>query len=264
MVTEQKLEFLGFRYFKSSSAHTARTIMLDEIRTLLFSRPPSATLEDYQEDVEIFNILHKPTENSRMYTFKPLTTLYGLTPDIFIFRVFRDLWEISEDAQPLLALQLATARDPYLYLSEKHINQMHLGHELVKSELEELIENHFPNKFSRSSIESLVRNLSSSWTQAGYLDNQGKKFRIKPKASYVNLAYALFLGYCHGLTGQRMFDSVWCRMLSQDKEHLFDLAHRASLRGLISFKQVSDIIEVTFPNLEFPDSELFELEEDSK
>lgn len=48
------------------------------------------------------------------------------------------------------------------------------------------------------------------------------------------------------------FRQFWCKMLSQDKEHLFELAHRASLRGLINFKQVSEVIEVTFPNIELP------------
>jgi hypothetical protein len=247
------LKEVGFRYTLSSGAHTARTIMLEELSTLLFARPSEAAHEDYRQDVEEFNLLHKPTESSRKYTFKPLTTLYGLSPQLTLFKVFLDFWEFDESSQPMLALQLSVARDPYLYLTAKKIITMELGSMFVKSEFEELIAAEYIDKFSHTSLASLVRNISSSWKQAGYLEGTTKKYRKQPKASYVNLAYALFLAHCHGLSGQRMFDSFWCQMLSQDKEHLFELAHRASLRGLINFKQVSEVIEVTFPNIELPE-----------
>ena len=110
-----------------------------------------------------------------------------------------------------------------------------------------------PERFSATSLRSISQNLNGTWTQAGFLSGRAKKYRENPNVSYVNVAYALFLGYCHGLSGQRLFDSLWCRMLSQDKERLFELAHSASLRGLINFKQASEILEVTFPNIALPE-----------
>jgi hypothetical protein len=252
MINATDIEKMGFRINKKSGAHTARTMMLEELKVLMLSRPESASLEDYRVDVEEFNILHKPTENSRRYTFKPLTTLYGLSMGIPIFNVFRIFWDLDESSQSILALQLAVARDPYLYLSASKMMNMQYGELFIKSEMEEVIAAHYIDKFSPSTLASLVRNISSTWTQAGYLEGKAKKYRAQPKATYVNLAYALFLAHCHGLSGQRMFDSFWCQMLSQDKEHLFELAHRASLRGLINFKQISEVIEVTFPNIELP------------
>ncbi len=251
MIDEQQLIKLGFR-LGNSGAHSSRSMMIAELKTLLLGRPENATLDDYKMDVEVFNVLHKPTENARKYTFQPITTLYGLSPDIPLFKIFRQWWELSNESQPVLALQLAIARDPILRSSAKIILPLQLGERLYRQQVEDFLKQQMPDKYSAASLKSIAQNLNGTWTQSGYLEGRNKKYRIQPKPTYVNLAYALFLAHCHGLSGQRLFDSFWCQMLSQDKEHLFELAHRASLRGLINFKQISEVIEVTFPNIELP------------
>ncbi|WP_150138108.1 DUF1819 family protein [Candidatus Enterovibrio escicola] len=263
MVEENTLSQIGFKFGKNG-AHSARSMMIEELKELLFARDESATKKDYEDDIINFNILHKPTEKSRSLTFRHLVDLYGMSMDVPLFNVFRKWWELSEDAQPMLALQLAIARDPILRNSASVILPLQLGEHLPRETVEQHLAKDDPNRFSAASLKSFAQNINGTWTQAGYLEGKAKKYRIQPKASYVNLAYALFLAYCHGLTGQRMFDSFWCQMLSQDKEHLYDLAHRASLRGLINFKQVSDIIEVTFPNIELPDLTQPKPEEDKE
>lgn len=254
MRSEEYLQNLGFRAgIKCSGAHTARTMMIEELTILLFGRPELAKYEDYQEDVEVYNILQKPTENSRKYTFKPLTSLYGLSMDIPLFKTFREYWDRNEKAQPILALQLAVARDPYLKLSAEEILRLEPGQLFAKDEMEQWIETHYPEKFSKTSLASLVRNISSTWSQAGYLTGKGKKHREIPQITYVNVAYALFLGHCQGFSGQRLFDSFWCKMLAQNKERLYELAYIASIRGLINFKQASEVVEVTFPSINLPE-----------
>jgi hypothetical protein len=251
MINEQQLTEFGFR-FGTAGPHSARSMMIEELKTLLLGRPENASLDDYRQDIEVYNVLHKPTENARKYTFQPIATLYGLSPDIALFKILREWWELSSESQPMLALQLAVARDPILRSSAKIILPLQLGERLIREEVEDFLKQEMPDKYSAASLKSIAQNINGTWTQSGYLEGRNKKHRIQPKATYVNLAYALFLAHCHGLSGQRMFDSFWCQMLSQDKEHLFELAHRASLRGLINFKQVSEVIEVTFPNIELP------------
>lgn len=251
MSDEQQLIKLGFR-MGNSGAHSSRSMMIEELKTLLLGRPESATVDDYKMDVEEFNVLHKPTENARKYTFQPIVSLYGLSPNIYIFNIFRHWWELAEEAQPMLALQLALARDPILRPSAKAIMAMQVGERLYREDVEQYLEEKSPGRYSPASLKSIAQNINGTWTQAGYLEGKAKKYRIQPKATYVNIAYALVLAHCHGLSGQRMFDSFWCQMLSQDKEHLYELAHRASLRGLINFKQISEVIEVTFPNIDLP------------
>ncbi|MFT5758583.1 MAG: hypothetical protein ACI9LM_003329 [Alteromonadaceae bacterium] len=251
MITEQQLTELGFKFGKNG-AHSARSMMIEELKELLFSRPETATKQDYEGDIVNFNLLHKPTEKSRKLTYRHLLDLYGMSMDIPLFTVFRQWWELSEESQPMLALQLAVARDPILRNSAQVILSLQIGEHLSRDTVEQHLAHDDPDRFSPASLKSFAQNINGTWTQSGYLEGKAKKYRAQPKATYVNIAYALFLAYCHGLSGQRMFDSFWCQMLSQDKEHLYELAHRASLRGLINFKQVSEVIEVTFPNLDLP------------
>ena len=251
MFNEQQLTKLGFKFGKSG-AHSARSMMIKELKQLLFSREEYAKKSDYEGDIVNFNILHKPTEKSRQLTFRHLVDLYGLSTEIPLFRILRQWWELSEESQPILALQLAVARDPILRASASVILPLQVGEHLSRVEVEEHLASDDPDRFSPASLKSFAQNLNCTWTQSGYLEGKAKKYRIQPKATYVNLAFALFQAYCHGLSGQRMFDSFWCRLLSQDKEHLFELAHRATLRGLINFKQISEVIEVTFPNIDLP------------
>ena len=249
MINEQLLAEYGFK-FGRNGAHSARSMMIEELKELLFARDETATKQQYEDDIINFNLLHKPTEKSRTLTFRHLVDLYGMSTDIPLFKIFRHWWELSEDAQPILALQLAIARDPILRGSAKVILPLQLGEHVPREIVEQHLAHDDLERFSPASLRSFAQNINGTWTQAGYLEGKAKKFRAQPKATYVNIAYALFLAHCHGLSGQRMFDSFWCKILSQDKEHLFELAHRASLRGLINFKQISEVIEVTFPNID--------------
>lgn len=58
MNNEAQLKALGFK-FGNSGAHTSRSMMIEELKILLFGRPENATLEDYREDIEVFNVLQK-------------------------------------------------------------------------------------------------------------------------------------------------------------------------------------------------------------
>ena len=252
MFTQEQLTKLGFKFGKNG-AHSARSMMIEELKHLLFSRNKSAQLKDYEDDVINFNLLHKPTEKSRRLTFRHLNDLYGLDPAIPLFKVFRDWWELHEDSQEILALQLSIARDPLLRASAEIIIKLEPGEHLARETMEEFLAKDDPERFSAASLKSFSQNINGTWTQAGFLSGKAKKYREIPKCSYVNVAYALFLAHCHGLSGMRLFDSFWCRTLAQDKETLFDLAHRASMRGLINFKQASEVVEVTFPHIELPE-----------
>lgn len=256
-MTQERLIQIGFKFGKNG-AHSARSMMIEELTHLLFSRDETATKADYEDDIINFNILHKPTEKSRKLTYRHLVDLYALDKEILLFAVLRNWWELHEKTQPILALQLAVARDPLLRASAAVILPLEPGEHLARETVEAFLAKDDPERFSAASLKSFAQNINGTWTQAGYLSGKAKKFRETPEVSYVNVAYALFLGHCHGLSGQRLFDSFWCQMLAQDKERLYDLAHRASMRGLISFKQASEVVEVTFPGLVLPEINISE------
>lgn len=251
MNTEQQLTSLGFKFGKNG-AHSARSMMIEELSLLLFSCPENATREDYEKDIVEFNILHKPTEKSRKLTYRHLVDLYGISLDIPLFNILRKWWELSDDSRAILALQLAVARDPILRGSAELILNLEPGEHISRETVEAHLAKDDPERFSPASLKSFAQNINGTWTQAGYLNGKAKKYRAMPKVTYIHVAYALLLAHCHGLSGQRMFDSFWCKLLSQDKARLYELAHSASLRGLINFKQASEVVEVTFPNIEIP------------
>ncbi|WP_019531410.1 hypothetical protein [Dasania marina] len=257
-VTKQSvLEVFGFK-FGRSGAHSARSMMIAELTTLMAAHPEGATAERFKEDVLTFNLLHKPTSNSRRLTYRHLVDLYGLTDDVCLFRVFRKLWLQAPSAQPVLALQLALCRDPLLRASMPKLMALEPGESITRQDMEALLEQHNPGGYSAASLKSFAQNINGSWTQAGFLLGRARKTRSQAPVHAVNVAFALFIASLQGLQGQRGFNSEWCQLLSRDTDQLYQLAHVASLHGYLRFKQSSEVVEVTFPGwLNDNEKELF-------
>ncbi|WP_414455999.1 hypothetical protein [Enterobacter quasiroggenkampii] len=244
---EQLVQY-GFKFGKNGP-HAARCMMIEELKILLQARPENTLQEEYRVSIVDDNILHKPSSSARKLTYRHMVGLYGMSPHIPLFKFFRQLWELSEEAQPLLALQLAIARDPLLRESVGVITALKLGQILPRSVMEEHLAKDDPDRFSQASIQSFARNISGTWTQSGYLSGKVKKQRTDPKVTYVNVVFALLLGHFQGLSGKRLFDSFWMKLLPVDETTLYELAYRATLRGLINFKQASEVVEVSFAPL---------------
>lgn len=255
MISEQLQAKFGFKYGRNG-AHASRTMMLSEITELFSHRPVNATAFDYQQDIEQYNILNKPTLKARQLTWRHLVDLYGMSTDITLFRVFRLLWQADENARAVLACQMGLARDPLLRLSKEKILQLQLGQQLTREEMEAVFADRFPERFSAATLKSVAQNVNGTWTNAGYLTGRTKKFRSEPEIRAVNVVFALLMGYIQGATGNRLFTSEWMQMLECRTERLLDLARMASHSGLITFKHSSEVIEIGFPDLLTRDEEL--------
>ena len=240
------LEKYGFKFGKNG-AHSARSMMLVELRTLFSSTNPDTTKEQYQTDIVDHNLLDKPTTKSRTLTFRHLIDLYGLSNEVPLFRVFRKLWDTEESAQPVLALQMALVRDPLLRLAIKLMEDTKLGDTIVRLDVETLLKEKDPERFSPASLKSFAQNINGSWTQAGFLKGKNKKIRSEPIVTPVNVSFALFLGYLEGATGERLLQSKWCQLLGLNKHQLVETAIAASHRGIIDFKQSGGVTDVRFP-----------------
>lgn len=236
----------GFK-FGRNGAHSARTMMLAEIVELFRGRDADSSAAQYQEDIERFNVLHKPTEKARKLTWRHLVDLYGMDKAIPLFRVFRRMWESDESARALLACQMALARDPLLRLSREKILSLALGQLLPREEMEKALDEQCPDRYSEAMLKSLAQNVNGTWTHAGYLEGRSKKRRSEPEIRPANVAFALLLGYLQGATGNRLFNTEWTRMLGCRLERLLELARQASHSGLLTFKHSSEVMEVTFP-----------------
>lgn len=244
----------GFR-FGRSGAHASRTLMLAELEALLHAAPESAAKNDFARQVVDANLLGKRTVKSRKLTVRHLTGLYGLDDRLCLFRVFRRLWLQDAHARPVLALTLALARDPLLRMSCPLVLSKQPDEPLDRWEVENVLNQAEPGRFSAASLKSFAQNINSSWTQAGFLRGRARKVRASPAVTPTNLAFALFLGYLEGLRAQRLFTGDRVRLISNLQDDLIVLAQSASRRGLLVFLNTGGVMEVRFPGYLTPEEE---------
>ena len=106
------LETFGFK-FSSGGAHISRTMMLAELELVLVNVPIGSGAEDYRDAILQRNVLTKNTDSTRKESLRRLRELYALDETKPIFGLLRKLHAIDAASLPLLALQVAWARDPF-------------------------------------------------------------------------------------------------------------------------------------------------------
>lgn len=237
---------IGYRAGERGT-HTSRTIMLDEITQLLGEVPGTATPTEYANAVIEGNCLSKRTNANRAISLQHLKELYALDADVLLFRVFRDTWANHAPSRPLLALLLALARDPLLRTTATAIMPLAAGDELVRQPVRDEVAKSVGGRLNESTLDKVVRNALSSWTQSGHLRGWSRKIRQRVSATPAATAFALLVAYGAGRRGQRLFHSPWAAVLDTDPTHLLDLALDAKRLGLLELKQSGSMIEVSFP-----------------
>ncbi|AKG53296.1 hypothetical protein DGWBC_0618 [Dehalogenimonas sp. WBC-2] len=239
---------LGFSSAKIGG-HSARSMMLLEMDTLVHALPPTITKNDFTKAIIEENLLNKPTLSSRKKSFRHLMDLYGLDPSKAMFRVFWDFAHADIDSLPQLCLVCAYARDPQLRQSFELIRTLRLGEVLVRADMEQHLENGFPARFSCATKASMARNVDTSWTFGGHLEGRVKKTRRLPQPRPISAAYAMFVGYLTGLRGERLLDSLYAALVASNRAQLQAALSLASAKELISIKQAAGIVEFDFSNL---------------
>lgn len=247
-IYENTLVQLGFK-FDVGSTHTKRTMMLTELQLLLDAAGDNENQAGFFRLIVDENCLHKQTLNNRKYSASYLKELYGLNPSILLFRALRFFWTRDTDAIPLLAILCVYARDELVRKSAPYILGVDDGTSPKKDQLEGIFEREYPGRFSEIMLQSLVRNLLSTWTQSGHLTGKVKKVRTRPQVTAGAIAYALLLAYLTGGRGMNLFSSEYVKLLDCGRDRALELAEEASRRGWIVFKSIGDVIEVQFPKL---------------
>jgi len=244
-VDEAILGTVGFRW-GDRGTHTSRTIMLQELQALLSSCPLNASRGDYVTAIQVDNCLGKRTAATRRLSTQRLSELYALDPAVVLFRTMRNSWYIGEAGRPLLALLLALARDPLLRVTAPAILAMRPGEELSRQHVTEALGRSVGSRLSESTLDKVVRNASSSWTQSGHLRGRNRKVRQQVTPSTVAVAFALLLGYVAGQRGAVLFETLWAKALDAPPAELIHLAVDARRLGLLDMSQSGGVIEVTF------------------
>ena len=195
----------------TAGTHGSRTIILAELRALLAARPASSTIEAYRVAVVDDNVLLKRTVTTRRESFRRLRELYALTPDTLLFYALRELWDADIEAQPLLALLCACARDALLRGTVELILTALPHASVTPEQLSAAVDDSFPSRYSSTTLANVGRHAASSWQQSGHLEGRLRKTRARAPSHPSSVAYALLLGYLCGVRGEGLFHTMWAR-----------------------------------------------------
>jgi len=254
-------ESLGFRS-GAASAHTSRTMMLQELTLVLNQTSPAAAQVAYCRAIIEDNVLGKPTQTTRQRSAKRLAELYALDPNCTLFRLLRHFWQADPTGQPMLAFLLAAARDPLLREAAPFVLAAKREEIVTAEAIGEHLKHQYPSRFRPTTLHSTAQNLASSWTQAGYLQGKVKKRRARPKVTPIVATYALLLGHLCGLRGKLLLDCQWTRLLDCSLADLIERIQEASKQGWLRYKGVGAVVEITFPGLLRPSEEQAAYEQD--
>jgi len=245
---KDRLSTVGFR-LGAKGTHTSRTIMLDELRVVFRFCPADVTRDDYLSAILEDNCLGKRTLATRKLSSQRLSELYAFDPDIPLFRVMRRCWYADPVGRPILAMLLALARDPMLRATAAPILRMRPGEELARQKLTDSIDQSVGNRLNPSTLDKVVRNTASSWTQSGHLKGRGRKIRQQVSGTASSTAFALLLGYLEGKRGEALFKTVWTQVIDAPPGDLLQFARDARRQGYLDMSESGGVIEVSFSRL---------------
>jgi len=155
--------------------HGSRTIILAELRASLAACPASSTIDAYRVAVVDDNVLLKRTATTRRESFRRLRELYALTPDTLLFYALRELWDADAEAQPLLALLCACARDALLRGTVELILTALPHASVTPGQISAAVDDSFPSRYSPTTLANVGRHAASSWRQSGHLEDRLRK-----------------------------------------------------------------------------------------
>ena len=235
--------------FGDSSTLTSRTIMLDELTILLRTCPPEATRADYVAALVDDNVLGKHTLATRKLSLQRLSEFYALDPAMPLFRLLRQFWYSGDSAYGQLAMLAALARDPLLRATWAAVQATPIGHEVARQRFTDAVTEATEGRLNDATLDKVVRNAASSWTQSGHFDGRSRKKRTAVAPTPVSVSFALLLGYALGLRGRGLFDSLFTRMLDRNEDELRFLAMDAKRLGLLDIKSGGGMLVVSFDRI---------------
>ena len=238
--------------FSNSMAgtHTSKTMMLRELRALLSAVPGQERYEAYATAVLSDNVLDKATASTRTKTLLHLRHLYALQGAVLVFAALRELWPRDNEAQPLIALMSAIARDPLLRSTAGFMLATAEGARVTPEILGSEVARAYPDRYTDGVIHHIGQNTGSSWNQAGFLHGKQRKYRTRPKPTEIATVYALYLGHLEGFAGPALFDTLWIRLLEVDDRWVRDAAESAGRAGWIDYASAGGMLDIGFQHLD--------------
>lgn len=230
---------------------TSRTLMFAELSALLEAvADESMTQLQMQALVIEANVCGKNSLVTRQKTFRHLRELYGLSGDVTLWKAFHFLWRKSPDERQLLALLLASAREPILRLTWNFISQYTLHQTILPTEIDAFVEEHQPGRYQPKTRVSLGKNVASAWAQSGHLTSTSPKQRKRARGGPASATFALYLGHLEGLSPESCFDTRWVSLLDAPSHQIDEWAFEAHKYGWIDYRRIENVVQLDFTRLE--------------
>ncbi len=239
----------GFR-FGHIGTHTSRTIMLDELGATFEAVPPEAKPSDYAAAIIDANCLGKRTVATRRLSVQRLRELYALDASVPMFRILRRLWETDVPGRPLAALLSSLARDPLLMATAETVLVLVDGEEYQRAAMRDAVEKAVGERMNESTIDKVVRNAASSWSQSGHLVGRTFKFRRAVQPTPAVVAFALYLAHAAGFHGESMLSTGWLKVLDCGSSSALELATAAKRMGLLDLRMAGDVFDLNVDRLD--------------
>jgi hypothetical protein len=224
--------------------------MLAEIEALLAAVPSTGDRSAYTDAVIEANCLGKPTTSTRRLSNQRLGELYALDPRVPIFRVLRRLWGVEAKAHPHLAMLVALARDPLFMASALPVLSLPVGADLHRGSVRDALREFVGERMSADTLDKVVRNVSSSWTQTGHLQGRTFKSRQQLHPHPAAVALALWLGHAAGFHGGELLTCGWMAVLDCTASSARGLSLEAKRMDLIDVRAAGDVVEFGLDRLD--------------
>src|SRR5260370_4658924 len=102
------------------------------------------------------------------------------------------------------------------------------------------------DRLNDATLDKVIRNAASSWTQSGHLAGRTFKTRQKVHPSATAIAFALYLGVEAGFQGDELLTSGWVKTLDCRPSEALDAALNAKRIALLHLREAP---EQFYPNL---------------
>src|ERR1035437_907373 len=242
------LETFGLK-FSSGGAHISRTMTMQELGAVLANVPQGSGAAHYREAILQQNVLGKTTDSTRQKSLRHLRELFALDEATPIFGLLRKLHAMDAASLPLLAVQVAWARDPLLRATTPPVIDASEGERVETASLAQALEAAFPNQYSELNRNKIARNAASSWTQSGHLAGRANKTRQRIKPTTAGVTMALFLGDIAAYHGAAVFSNPWCPLLDLNPDRAKAMGFEAHRAGILNLRAVGEVVELSFPLL---------------
>ena len=204
---------------------------------------------NYQEALEQ-NVTGKKSKSGADKSAKYLKRLYCFDLRDPMFLAFQYFWKITEPHErPLLALIYAVHRDDLLAESREFMEKVSVGFQVPTMLFEQTLDNYHPHRFSATTLQSISRNLASSWKQAGFIKGKVKTERVQPEVGFRIACFAFLLAFLEGDRGEFIWKNKGVAVMCLPESKLRTLAIECARRDMLQYQSAGSVTVINFNKL---------------